>query len=146
MEHDELLERMRLQELAYRYARIVDDRDYDLVREVFVEDGVLEAPFFEPNRVVGHEALIQAMHRIEEYDAVMHAVHNQRVEIRGDEASGDVYCVAHHILEHDDRPSKFELGVRYGDSYRRTSAGWRIAHRLVRVLWGVTIPLGGYQP
>ncbi len=139
----ELADRLELRDLVCRYARIPDDRDYALVDEVFTPDATLAGPGFS---IQGIDGIREAMRRIEAYSATLHAVHNHRVELAGDEASGETYCVANHLLEKDGRPYKLDWGIRYRDRYRRLPGGWRIASRELRVVWEQELPLRLGEP
>jgi hypothetical protein len=83
------------------------------------------------------------MRGIEQFPVTLHSVHNQFVAIDGDEATGETYCVANHVLEKDGRPCKLDWGIRYQDRFRREPEGWRIARRELRVVWEQELPLKG---
>ena len=138
MDQREVADRLELRELVCRYAQIPDDRDYGLVDRVFTADATLSGPGF---AIEGLEGIREAMQRIEIYSATLHSVHNHRVELAGDEASGETYCVANHLLERDGRPFKLDWGIRYRDRYRRGPEGWRIARRELSVVWEQELPL-----
>lgn len=138
MDPNEIGDRIALRELVERYARIPDDRNYALVDEIFSADASLLGPGFELN---GHEAIRGAMQAIEQYSATLHCVHNHLVELHGDEAEGETWCVANHLHEVDGRPHKLDWGIRYQDRYRREPGGWRISRRELRVVWQQDAPL-----
>jgi hypothetical protein len=56
------------------------------------------------------------------------------VEITGDQAAGKVGCVAHHIEGLEGERRDRVLYIRYTDAYTRSSGGWRIARRELRVV------------
>lgn len=138
MNEREVADRLELRDLVVRYARIPDDRNYALVDEVFAPDAVLEGPGF---KLEGVEQIRQGMQAIETYSATLHSVHNHLVDLAGDEASGETYCVANHLLRKDGRPTKLDWGIRYQDRYRRGAAGWRITRRELRLVWEQELPL-----
>lgn len=138
MDPREIADRIALRELVERYARIPDDRAFELVDELFCADATLIGPGFE---LRGHEAIREGMRSIERFSATLHCVHNHLVEIRGDEAEGETWCVANHLHEVEGRPRKLDWGIRYRDRYRRESGGWRIAHRELRLVWEQEGPL-----
>jgi hypothetical protein len=138
MDKNEIADRILLRELVERYARIPDDRNYGLVDEIFSADACLAGPGFE---LSGLAEIRGAMQAIEQYSATLHCVHNHLVEIRGDEATGETWCVANHLHEVDGRPHKLDWGIRYQDLYRREPGGWRITRRELRVIWQQDVPL-----
>lgn len=131
--------RNEIRDLAFRYARAVDRRDWALARFLFTEDAVLVAARFE---LVGVERILRGLGSVERYRATFHAVHNQTLEIDGDAATGETYCVANHLLERDGRSFKLDWGIRYQDRYRRGLDGaWRFARRELIVDWEQELPL-----
>jgi uncharacterized protein (TIGR02246 family) len=134
----DLTDRQALRDLAARYARIPDDRDYDLVDEVFTSDAQVIGPDF---HLEGREQIRAGMRSIERYEATQHTMHQQTVELHGDEGEGEVYCVAYHLLEVDGRAHKLDWGIRYRDRYRREPEGWRLARRELQIVWRQQLPL-----
>jgi hypothetical protein len=138
MDASELADRMQLRDLVNRYPSIPDDRNYALVEEIFTQDAQLIGPGFS---LSGREQIRAGMQAIEQYSATLHCVHNQRVDLDGDRAAGEVYCVANHLHEVEGVPYKLDWGVRYGDRYRREAGVWRIARRELNVVWEQDLPL-----
>ena len=141
-------DRFALRDLAERYAAGVDRRDTDLFLSAFHPDGCLlvfnpsESP--EPTgarRGVGE--LADVITRIARHDRTFHLIGNSSYDVAGDEATGEVYCVAHHVDRPEDgsggdRPSDHVMYIRYRDEYRRDDGTWRIRERRVLVDWTET--------
>ena len=135
----QVADRAAIRDLACRYARAVDRRDWVLAATLFTEDAVLAGSRFE---LVGIEHILRGLGRVERYRATFHAVHNQTLEIAGDEAVGETYCVANHLLERDGRSFKLDWGIRYQDRCLRGTDGvWRFARRELIVDWEQELPL-----
>jgi ketosteroid isomerase-like protein len=132
MDAREIADRLALRELACRYARAVDRRDYRAFVALFLPDAVLCGPGYE---MPGHEAIEAGIRLIERYEATQHCVHNELFSLHGDEATGEVYCVAYHLYAREGEARRLDMGVRYQDRYRRTPAGWRFARRELVVDW-----------
>ena len=133
-------DRLALQELSNRYARAVDRRDYAAFVALFAANGVLCGPGY---ALTAHAEIERGIRLIEQYEATQHCVHNQLVEVRGDAASGETYCVARHIYERDGVKRKLDMGVRYQDEYRRERGGWRFTRRELVLDWTQDLPLVG---
>ena len=135
----QLADRLAIRELAFSYARAVDRRDWALARTLFTEDAVLVGARFE---LLGIEQIVGGLATVERYRATFHAVHNQLFTIDGDDASGETYCVANHLLERDGRAMKLDWGIRYQDRCRRGADGaWRFTRRELIVDWEQELPL-----
>ena len=133
-----------LRALAAAYARAVDRRDADLLASVFAPDAVLEV--YDPSTADaptgvrrGHVELRAITDLIARFDATFHFVGQSRYDVDGDGATGEVYCLAHHLSGGTD----LLMLIRYDDRYRRGHDGWRIAHRRVLVDWKEIRPVAG---
>ena len=128
----------QLRDLAYRYAQMMDRRDFDMLPQVFAEDGKLIGPGYE---MQGFDVLRQGLSALEQISATLHAVLNTYFEIDGDRAKGEVYCVANHLYEKEGVPFKLDMGIRYEDEYARGEAGWVIQSRFFNMVWETDRPM-----
>jgi ketosteroid isomerase-like protein len=133
-----LEDRLALQELSARYARAVDRRDYAGFVALFAEGGVLCGPGY---AMTAHAEIERGIRLIEQYEATQHCVHQQLVELNGDTATGETYCVARHVYARDGVKRKLDMGVRYQDEYRRERGTWRFARRELVLDWTQDLPL-----
>jgi len=133
-----LEDRLELRELAYRYARAIDRRDWALAEQLFTATCVLLGPGFE---LVGRERIVAGLRSIDRYSATQHSVHNQLVEIAGDRARGETYCTAHHLYERDGQRRKLSWGIRYQDRCAREGGAWRYERRELLLDWTQDLPL-----
>jgi hypothetical protein len=129
-----------LHRLAALYARAVDMRDADILLGVFDPDArlrVYDPAGVEPPRsdMRGHEQLARITRSIARYDKTFHLVGNATYDITGDDAMGEVYCIAHHLSTEGDTTTDRVMYIRYHDTYRRNGAGWKIVDRRVDVDW-----------
>jgi ketosteroid isomerase-like protein len=129
---------LELRELAYRYARAVDRRDWELASSLFTRDCVLVGPGYE---LVGRDGILDGLRKIDRFSATQHSVHNQLVEISGDAATGETYCTAHHLYERDGSRRKLSWGIRYQDRCLREEGLWRYQRRELLLDWTQDLPL-----
>ena len=127
-----------LRNLAYRYARMIDRRDWNAIPNVFTPTASLSGPGY---AMTGHQELTAGLQGIEIYSATLHCVHNQISHVEGDAGTGELYCVANHLHEKEGIPFKLDMGIRYEDRYERGPDGWRIAERLLHLIWQQELPL-----
>jgi hypothetical protein len=137
-------DRAALRDLAERYAAGVDRRDTELFLSAFdPERGSLLV--FEPSEAPeprgtrrGTGELAAVIRQISRYDRTFHHVGNSRYDVTGDRASGEVYCIAHHVTagtDADEGRTDHVMYIRYRDAYERGVHGWRIVERRVLVDW-----------
>ncbi|MET0894780.1 MAG: nuclear transport factor 2 family protein [Acidimicrobiia bacterium] len=151
--HD-LSSRLALRALADDYASGCDRRDAALFVSAFHEDAVLVVHAAgDPDTTVatlrGHERLARVPGMLERYEKTFHFIGNTRYEIDALRATGEVYCLAHHLSRQGDESatndhpdgsdgsdrSDLVMFVRYLDTYRRASGRWAIDERQVMVDW-----------
>jgi hypothetical protein len=130
-----------LRVLAELYARGVDRRDAAVFTSAFLPHGRLRV--FNPSEAEsptgemhGHEQLAAVAERIAAYDRTYHFLGNTFYEVGDGEATGEVYCMAHHLTPNRHGGTNFVMYIRYEDVYRKDADGdWKIADRRVMVDW-----------
>lgn len=127
-----------LRDLAYRYARMMDDMAFDRLPRVFAADAVLAGPGYE---MTGHDQLRAGLQALDQFQATLHGVLNSYFEIEGDRATGEVYCVANHVHDVEGVPFKLDMGIRYQDEYVRGAEGWVIQKRIFKLIWETDQPM-----
>ncbi len=131
----ELCDRLALRRLVDDYARAADHVDGAAAGDCFAPDGVLRTFYrgqVEPVRIrTGPDDISAAFAGLSRYEVTLHVVANHYVELDGNTATGETYCLAHHIHDAEDGSGKldFVMAIRYLDRYRRIADGWRIAQR-----------------
>ena len=151
-----LADRMEIRDLVETYARAADRVDGAGAGACFTPDGVLRIcnrGQDEPVRMrTGPEEITTAFAGLGRYDVTLHVVGNHYVEIDGDTATGETYCLAHHIHDADDGSGDdgggsgkldYMMAIRYLDQYRRHEGSWRIAVRELQVEFTEDRPVTG---
>ncbi|HET9609965.1 MAG TPA: nuclear transport factor 2 family protein [Acidimicrobiales bacterium] len=137
-----------LHDLAVRYAAGADRRDGEMFAGAFLPGGRLRV--FDPPEAAeprsdrqGHDALVGVPALLSRYERTFHLLGQASYELGpgGDEAEGEVYCLAHHRLA-GPPPTTVVMHIRYRDRYRRAGGRWGIDERRVLVDWTETRPAG----
>jgi hypothetical protein len=133
-------DRAALTDLVHRYAAGVDDRQFDSVTALFTDTAELMLP--EPpaaldpvHRHCGHAAIRTAIAAVAATIRTEHAIVGEVFDagLQPDSARGRIVCVAHHWSQYGDQLTDVVWHLRCDDEYRRTDAGWRIAHRVLTI-------------
>jgi 3-phenylpropionate/cinnamic acid dioxygenase small subunit len=123
-----LQDRLEIQELLARYARGVDDHDWDLYRSVFTDDAVID--YSSAGSVVGTRDEVAAF--LEEALAALpwaqHYITNVEIDLDGDMANVRAMFYNPMQMPGFDEPS-FCAGL-YHHQVVRTADGWK-SRRLV---------------
>ncbi len=137
-------DRLALRQLVEAYAHAADRRKNEMSASLFTEDGLLaifdgDPEGKEPNRTRrGRQQIADAMVSLKRYSSTTHIVGQQSVEFDpadADRATGETYCLAHHVTENDDGPNIYIMSIRYLDRYLRVDGVWRFEERRLAVDW-----------
>ena len=142
----ELADRPAIRELVDAYARCADRRDTDGQKSLFTEDThfvvYMDARNAEPTQDLhGREALAPVFDALNAYVATMHFNGQSTVELDGDRATGESYCLAHHLTEAEDGSRTLMVAsIRYLDTFVKRDGVWLFAERRLMVNWTDTRP------
>jgi SnoaL-like domain len=92
-------------------------------------------------RLEGHAEMAEAFTVLDAYDVTTHFNGQSTVTLDGDRASGETYCLAHHVWEEDGQRTLLVLPIRYLDTFLRDEGGWRFAERRLITDWSDRRPL-----
>jgi hypothetical protein len=127
-----LRDRELIRNLYRRYAFGVDSIDFELVRSVFHPDCHVVGTA-EEGDLDGYLAGIEEA--LQQWDATMHFVGNQYIEIDGNTGHVESWVVGYH-MEADDSPLEhLVLGLRYQDDLVRVDDDWKIMRRETAKQW-----------
>jgi hypothetical protein len=122
-----------LSKLPHLYAQAIDRRDRAGLAELFTKDAV----FVSNLEVVQPYDWIMALPESlqQRYVKTYHAVFNQTLTLDGNTASGELYCIAHHMYSEHGQDLSNDVRLRYQDRYRLGDDGrWRFTFRRVVVV------------
>ncbi len=138
-------DRLAIRELVDAYAHCADRRDAEGQESLFTEDthfGVyMDGQGTEPTQELsGREALTPVFEALNNYQATMHFNGQSTVTLDGDRASGESYCIAHHLFTEDDERKLMVAHLRYDDTFVKVDGAWLFAERKLYVDWTETRP------
>jgi hypothetical protein len=134
LSQQEMSDRFEIQDLCYRYAELVDTRNFDaLATDVFTADAHID--YSELGGSVGNlqdtiSFLKQAL-TPETFPSHQHLNGNIQIKLEGDTASGRVMLFNPQEMSLPGGGTQiFVCGLWYLDKYVRTPAGWRMQERV----------------
>lgn len=139
---EDLLAKEAIRDLVLSYSRGVDRQDVALLRDLYTEDATDTHGTTFDGPAEAYCDFLEKSFPYMRYSG--HHVCNHLIEVSGDTAEGEVYCIALHLLP-DGSGGYLEdlLTVRYIDNYRRCEDGrWRFAKRTVTYDFNVRRPVG----
>ncbi|MEY9966159.1 ketosteroid isomerase-like protein [Streptacidiphilus sp. MAP12-16] len=139
-------DRLAIRELIDAYAHCADRRDAKGQMALFTEDTRLlvymDATATAPTQELhGREALAPVFDNLNTYKATTHFNGQSTVSLDGDQASGESYCLAHHISYGTDAERTIMIAsIRYLDEFVKQDGEWYFAERRLMVDWTETRP------
>ncbi len=141
---DRAHDRLALRQLVEAYAHAADRRKSELSGSLFTADGLLaiydgDPEGREPNRTRrgpagdrGRDGVAGALLGDDPHPGPA----NRRVRPRRPPpATGETYCLAHHVTETDEGRRMYIMSIRYLDQYRRVDGLWKFDERRLAVDW-----------
>jgi hypothetical protein len=119
----QLIARAEIYDALMRYLRGCDRKDPDLIRSAYHPDA--------------HHLMTVNGEQVERIPQVMHFIGNLAYEFASDElAIVESYALTLQVEQFEDGSQTFvEIGLRYVDRFEKRNGEWRIADRIVPVLY-----------
>jgi ketosteroid isomerase-like protein len=141
----EIADRLAIRELVDAYAHCADRRDAEGQKSLFAEDThfvvYMAGQGSEPTQVLdGREALTPVFNDLNRYQATMHFNGQSTISLNGDRATGESYCIAHHLYTEDGERKLMIAWLRYSDTFTKVDGAWLFAERNLYLDWAETRP------
>ncbi len=142
---DEAADRLAIRELVDAYARCADRRDADGQKSLFTEDTrfvvYMDGDGSEPTQqLTGREALTPVFENLNTYAATTHFNGQSTIALDGDRATGESYCLAHHLYTDAGERKLMVASLRYHDTFVKLGGAWWFSERKLYVDWTETRP------
>ena len=138
---DEGADRLAIRDLIEAYAHCADRRDAKGQMSLFTEDTHFVV-FMNPKDrnpsmdLHSREALAPVFADLNKYDATTHFVGQSTIfTLTGDRATGEAYCLAHHVTIDGGKRRLMVASLRYLDTFVKRDDAWLFAERLLYVDW-----------
>lgn len=126
-------DRRDIEAVLLRYVSAIDGKQYDLLGEVFVPEGVADyVGLAECKGLDNIKQLVSSV--LDRCGATQHLLGNVQIDVQGDAATASCYLQALHVGLGAHAGKTFTVWGIYRDRLVRTTAGWRIRHRELTTL------------
>jgi hypothetical protein len=134
---------LAIRELIDAYAHCADRRDAEGQKSLFTADTrfvvYMEGEGSEPTQELhAREALTPVFDDLNRYEATTHFNGQSTVALDGDRATGESYCLAHHLFTEDGERKLMVASLRYLDAFVKSDGTWLFAERELYVDWTET--------
>ena len=136
----EAADRLAIRELIDAYAHCADRRDANGQMALFTEDTAfsvfMDSQSSEPTYVLhGRDALAPVFADLNQYQATTHFNGQSTVRLDGEHATGESYCIAHHLRIEGEKRTLMLASIRYLDTFIKQDGVWLFAERKLMVDW-----------
>jgi hypothetical protein len=137
----EAADRLAIRELVEAYAHCADRRDAKGQMSLFTEDThfvvYMNAKDPSPSQEFhSREALAPVFADLNKYDATTHFVGQSTIfTLTEDRATGEAYCLAHHVTVDGGKRQLIMASLRYLDTFVKEEGAWLFAERRLYVDW-----------
>src|ERR1700731_278024 len=137
----EAADRLAIRELVEAYAHCADRRDAKRQMALFTPDThfVVHMNAKDPapsQELHSREALAPVFADLNQYAATTHFVGQSTIfTLTGDRATGEAYCLAHHVTIDSGQRRLMLASLRYLDTFAKMDGVWLFAERLLYVDW-----------
>jgi ketosteroid isomerase-like protein len=138
---EEAADRLAIRELIEAYAHCADRRDAKGQMALFTADTrfvvYMNAKDPKPSQELhSREALAPVFDNLKQYAATMHLVGQSTIfSLSGDRATGEAYCIAHHLTVDGEKRRMMVAYLRYLDAFVKMHGAWLFAERQLYVDW-----------
>ena len=138
---EEAADRLAIRELVEAYAHCADRRDARGQMSLFTTDThfvvYMNAKDPTPSQELhSRGALAPVFADLNKYDATTHFVGQSTIfTLTNDRATGEAYCLAHHVIVDGEMRRLMVASLRYYDTFAKTEGAWLFAERLLYVDW-----------
>jgi hypothetical protein len=138
---NEAADRLAIRELVETYAHCADRRDAKGQMALFTADThfVVYMNATDPTlsqELHSREALAPVFADLNKYAATMHLLGQSTIlTLSNDRATGEVYCMPHHLSVDGKKRTLMTAALRYADTYARQDGVWLYAERRLYVDW-----------
>jgi hypothetical protein len=138
---NEAADRLAIRELVEAYAHCADRRDANGQMALFTMNThfvvYMNAKDAKPSQELhSREALAPVFAALKQYDATTHFVGQSTIlTLSDDRATGEAYCLAHHVTVDSDKRRLMVASLRYLDTFVKTDGAWLFSERLLYVDW-----------
>jgi ketosteroid isomerase-like protein len=142
----EAADRLAIRELIDAYGHCADRRDAKGQMALFTDDTrflvFMDATAAEPTQELhGRESLAPVFDDLNQYVATMHFNGQSTILLDGARATGESYCLAHHLkVGQDGQRTMMIASIRYLDELVKQDGQWLFAERRLMVNWTETRP------
>jgi ketosteroid isomerase-like protein len=137
---EEAADRLAIRALIDAYAHCANRRDAEGQMALFTEETVfhvfMDSRASEATYVLrGRAALAPVFAALKQYQATTYFNGQSTVDLHGDQATGETYCIAHYLTVDGENRTLMLASIRYLDQFVKMDGQWLFTERKLMVDW-----------
>lgn len=129
LSQQQMSDRLEIQDLLTSYCSAIDSREWDALDDIFTADAIID--YTEAGGARGNlqDTKTYLDKALKPFSGMQHMLGLPMIKVAGDSATARTTLFNPMIINRDDNPHVFFVGMWYVDDLIRTKAGWRIQSR-----------------
>jgi 3-phenylpropionate/cinnamic acid dioxygenase small subunit len=128
----ELLDRDEISRVLVKFARALDEKDWDSYADLYAENGIFRRPYRTHEGREGLAELVQS--DLGSFVGLHHITGNHDITVHGDSAEARSSLQAYHVRS-EDLSDFWAVGGWYDMKLCRTESGWKITNAQPNPVW-----------
>ena len=122
----------KYQDLVLQYAYLIDKKEFTGLHEILWEDFAMTGTF----ELKGADNFIASLDQLNNFESTMHRISNiQVLDSNANLLHGSCYCIASHIIKHDEESYILEMGIIYKDVAEERDGKIKLLERNFSMVW-----------
>lgn len=130
LSQQEISDRLEITDVLLRYTHAVDSLNWDLFRQCFTPDAVIDYTCFGGPRDTLEPVTEFLAQNMPNWLSMQHMIGPPLIEVTGDEATARTICYNPMGFDRNGETGVLVCGLWYVDRLRRTDDGWKITERV----------------
>ena len=137
----EILDRIAIFQLINAYSHFADRREPKKQSELFTSDATIEVYQGEPDKnkpiqiLRGQKEFEEGFAGLNQYDTTTHFNGQSTITINNNTATGETYCLAHHVQTKQEQRTLLVMSIRYYDTFIKQNDSWFFSERKLIIDW-----------
>jgi hypothetical protein len=141
LSQQEISDRLEIEDLLVRYCYAVDDRNWDIYRDIFTTDAIIDDTKTGGIKSNVEDHITYMKKALTKILLSQHAISTSMIDIKGDSATVRTHCSCPMKLDLGGGKTQiFFQGLWYYDKLVRTADGWKIKDRYEDGYWNQNVP------
>jgi 3-phenylpropionate/cinnamic acid dioxygenase small subunit len=136
----EISDRLEIQDILMSYCEAIDTRKWDLLDKIFTDNAIID--FTEAGGIQGNlkEIKLYLQRALKPFSSMQHMMGLPKIEVSGLTAQSKTMLFNPMVIERNNNPHTFFVGLWYSDKLIKIDGSWKIASRYESLSYFHNVP------